>query len=395
MLQSESEPLDVLHVASFAGNIGDNANHNGTRRQLRRNLGIDLRFEETEIRKYYQNYTRSDSLSFDERFIRKADEKDLVLIGGGSFFDIWINDSATGTTIDLSTDQLDRIDTPIVFHGLGCVPEQDVDEELVDRFQQFLDHLFESEHTLVSVRNDGSTERIAETVGPAYAEEITTIPDGAFFLEVEAADHPEVPEQGTVIGINIVSDMRERRFPGGDAGLTYDEYIAKFSRFVDRILEDNSEYQLVFIPHIYSDLTAISDVLSETDVLYRRNRVTTAPYLRGMGSERYVFDIYDSVDLAMGLRLHSNVCSFGLGTPSIGLTSGHPKVNDLYRELGYAERTVAVHRDGWSKRLAYEVEKTIADRASIRERYEQSTESLERELKNFHKKIGELVKRSR
>lgn len=391
MSSSEPDPMDVLHVASFVGNIGDNANHNGTRRQLRRNLEADLRFEESEIRKYYKNYTKPDQLSFDDRFVRVANDYDLVLIGGGSFFDIWIEESATGTTIDLSTEQIDRIDTPIVFHGLGCVPERDVADDLVGRFRRFLDYLFTSERTLVSVRNDGSTQRIADTVGASYADEITTIPDGAFFVDADAATHPEVPQQGTAIGVNVVSDMRERRFPGGETQLTYDEYVTEFSRFVDTILDDHPDYHIVFIPHIYSDLTAISDILSEMDLFHRRNRVTTAPYLHGMGSERYVFDVYDTVDLTMGLRLHSNVCPFGLGTPSIGLANGHPKVAALYRELGYSDRTVAVNQDGFAERLAHDVERTVADRTDICEQYRRKTESLERELAAFHERIADLV----
>lgn len=391
MSRIEPGHLDVLHVASFVGNVGDNANHNGTRGQLRRNLGTDLRFEETEMRKYYQNYTGQDSLSFDDRFVRKANENDLVLIGGGSFFDIWIESSATGTTVDLSEEQMDRIDSPVLFHGLGCVPEQDVPEELVDRFRRFLDYSLDSEQTLVSVRNDGSAGRIAETVGRSYADRITTVPDGAFFVEVDSTTHPEVPRQGTVIGVNVVADMRDRRFPGGKDGLTYDEYIVEFSEFADALLETRPDCQLVFIPHIYSDLTAVSDVLSEMDLFHRRNRVTTAPYLHGMGSERYVFDIYDTVDLSMGLRFHSNVCSVGLRTPSIGLTSGHPKVNGLYDELGFPDRTVDVHRPGFSDRLLRNVDRTLSNREQIQRQYGETTESLRDELVGFHERVMELV----
>jgi polysaccharide pyruvyl transferase WcaK-like protein len=387
-----SDPVEVLHVASFVGNIGDNANHNGTRAQLRQNVSVPLAFENTEIRKYYQNYTKPDRLSFDEQFVRRANNNDLVVVGGGSFFDIWLDTSATGTTIDLSPAQIDQIDTPIVFHGLGCVPALDVTTKVVDRFRRFLEHLFETDHTLVSVRNDGSTSRIAETVGTAHADAITTIPDGAFFVDVDSTPHPELPGTGPVLGINVVSDMRERRFPGGTTALTYDEYVREFANFVDSFLDSHPEFQLVFIPHIYSDLTAVADVLAQVDIFYRRNRITTAPYLHGMGAERHLFDVYDTVDLSMGLRFHSNVCPIGLATPSIGLANGHPKVNDLYHELGYPDRTVSVHQAGFADRLLKQVEQTIANTTTIQDQYTRTTESLRRELAAFHAQIGELIR---
>lgn len=394
MTNIKSEPLDVLHVASFVGNIGDNANHNGTRAQLESNLRVDLRFEETEIRKYYQNYSKEDSLSFDDNFIEAANDMDLVLIGGGSFFDIWIDDSSTGTTINLSPDQMNRISTPIVFHGLGSIPRQGTSKELVERFRKFLDYILNSDHTLVSVRNDGSANNIADIVGESYGERITTIPDGAFFVNVDSTNHPEVPEDGVVIGINVVSDMRDRRFPGENNTLSYDEFVEEFAEFANTILETHPDYHLLFIPHIYSDIAAIADILSELDIMYRRNRVTTAPYLHGMGSERYMFDVYASVDVSMGLRLHSNVCPIGLGTPSIGLENGHPKVADLYAELGYPERTIPVHRSGFPEELINIVEDTLENNQEIKKGYKAKKKSLKREINEFHEVIGDLINRN-
>lgn len=386
-----SEPVDVLHVASFVGNIGDNANHNGTRKKLRDNLGLRFNFEEIEIRKYYQNYSKDDALSFDQSFVNKANKKDLVLIGGGSFFDIWLEQSATGTTIDISNKQIDAIHTPIIFHGLGCIPGEQVADSTISKFRSFLDHLFRSDDILVSVRNDGSQEHIKKTVGESYAKRIFTIPDGAFFIETDDISHPEIPKNKTVIGINVASDMPTRRFPSTGGYLSYEEFINQFSSFTDKLLNKFSEIHLIFIPHIYSDITAISDILSEMDIMYRRNRVTTAPYLHGMGCEKYIFDIYDKVDATMGLRLHSNICPIGIQTPSIGLANGHPKVNDLYDGLGLSDRIVAVHEQQFTKKLIRTVEQTLDDSATIEERYAEISQNLEQDLDEFHSKIKYIL----
>ncbi len=60
--------LNVLHLASFSGNIGDNANHIGTRSQFAKNLDFELFFTELEIREFYWRQRL-----FDEEFVRAED----------------------------------------------------------------------------------------------------------------------------------------------------------------------------------------------------------------------------------------------------------------------------------------------------------------------------------
>lgn len=384
----QPDPLEVLHVASFVGNVGDNANHNGTRRKLRENLQTELRYEESEIRKYYRNYHKEDGLSFDDRFVAAANRKDFVMIGGGSFFDFWLEESATGTTIDISTDQIDEIDVPIVFHGLGCIPPTNVRERIVAKFRTFLDHVLEADHCLVSVRNDGSESNIREHLGDSFADRIHTIPDGGFFMRGGGFAHPEISDRGRTFCINVASDMRRRRF--GGEHLSYDRFVSAFAAFADELLRRYEDGGVVFVPHIYKDLEAISDVLEEMDVMFRRNRVTTAPYLNGQGNEKYVFDVYGKSDVAIGMRFHANVCSIGKGTPSIGLATGHPKVRDLYSGLGLPDRAVSVS-DGFHQELLSVVEETVERPKDVRRTYESLVAEQERELDRFHGKIGEKL----
>lgn len=249
MHESNDVTLDVLHIASFVGNVGDNANHNGTWRLLSKNLPWSFKIEEREMRKYYQNYTRADALSFDDSFIQLANEMDLVIVGGGSFFDFWLEESASGTTIDLTNEQIERIDTPLVFHGLGSIPGVDISDSIIERFRTFLKHLFECDNCLVSVRNDGSRGHIREYLGDEYADQLWKIPDGGFFVNTTDSPHPEIPDTDTVIASNIVSDMQERRFPGSPDHITYKEYVTEFASFADSLL-DRGDTHLVFVPHI-------------------------------------------------------------------------------------------------------------------------------------------------
>ena len=78
--------MKILHVASFKGNIGDNASHMGFYKILKLHL-IDFKVKKIEIRKFYKNYKKSDALSFDDKFVESINNYDLCIIGGGGFLD--------------------------------------------------------------------------------------------------------------------------------------------------------------------------------------------------------------------------------------------------------------------------------------------------------------------
>ena len=109
--RKKTKTLNVMHVASFWGNIGDNANHTGMRKILSRYTGYHFRFKEVEIRDFYIMRKKR---KFDDSFVREANRHDLLLIGGGNFFDLWINESATGTTIDMKKEIFEQIKVPVI-----------------------------------------------------------------------------------------------------------------------------------------------------------------------------------------------------------------------------------------------------------------------------------------
>jgi polysaccharide pyruvyl transferase WcaK-like protein len=385
--------LDTLHIASFTGNVGDNANHNGTRKTLNENTDFEYEYTENEIRRYYQNYTKEDALAFDDEFIQQANDHDLVIIGSGNFFELWIETSATGTTIDIEPDRVKEIKTPIVFYGLGCDPYKGVPDNNAEKFQNFLDIILEADQCLVSVRNDGSLSHIEDYFGNEYAKKIKKVPDGGFFTQVEDHYHPELDTEGPLIAINIAKDMADLRFPSSNPNShTYDSFITEFSNLVDRILSTVPDAQIIFIPHIYSDLDAISDILNQIEDMNRRSRVTTAPYLNGEGAEKYIFDTYRKANIAVGMRFHTNVCSIGQQTPSIGLVS-YPKVADLYEDLDIAQRTVDIKNKGFSDSLYNKILSSIESDDSVANLYKNINIELRQSVDDFHQKIEKMVKK--
>ena len=376
--------IRVLQLASFEGNIGDNANISGTRKKLLHNLkDYSLEFTNLEIREFYWK-----KRSFDEGFVSYVNEFDLFIIGGGNYFELWVENSSTGTSIDISVEKLRLIKTPTVFYALGCDEGQGIGKGCLRKFKLFLDYVLSKEKQfLVSVRNDGSLTTIKKNLGGEYSNRIKRIADGGFFVNIKDTNHPEIEPQNTNIGINIAGDMLDGRY----SNITYKEFIKKFSNLLIKIMNKNSNINLVLFPHIYKDLSIISDFIHAFPDEYARKRITISPYLHGEKSSEYIFDLYSKCDLIIGNRFHSNVCAIGLGVPSIGIVN-YPQVKYLYNELNIEENFVEINNDyDIENKFTELIEYSLNNKKKIQDKYNFITKNLEEELDIFQLEIKKLL----
>lgn len=375
--------LKVLHIASFNGNIGDNANHNGLRRKLESAFNVNIQFEEIEMREFYQTWGIRDFNS--SEFITKCNNYNLVIIGGGNFFELKWDYSYTGTTINISNETLRKIKTPILFFGLGCDIGKGTNRKNINKFDEFLENLTGSNKYLVSVRNDGSFDTITNLYGNKYIEKIHKVSDGAFFIDTNVTDYAEINNQYKSIGINVVSDMKSIRF---DGEFTYNDFIDEFAEVINSYLLKNNGYQIILFPHIYSDLVAISDLLDKIDDKVRRKRIVVAPCLTGSGAENYIFGLYKKCDFILGMRFHSNVCAIAQNIPTIALCS-YKKIHDLYSELDLLDRIVYVNKRGFNKKLVAKMQDTIENLDSLKYAYSKINQNLDKESDSFFQIVKE------
>jgi len=359
--------MKVLHLASFTGNIGDLANHSGARTFFPQ----DFEYTELEIREFYWGERK-----FDESFADLCNEHDLVIIGGGNYFELWV-ESVTGTSIDISIEILKKIKTKILFYALGCDSGQGVPSNNLAKFSRFLDYLNSSDQFLVSVRNDGSLDTIRNLLGESYASRIYKVPDGGFFAKASDGYNPF----GNLIGVNLAGDMIERRFNG-----RYLEFCESFGRLISNKLKEKDDLHFIFIPHIYKDLRIIADVLDFIEDKYRRSRLTVASYQTGRDAYKNILVIYSCCDLVLGNRFHANVCPIGMGVPTIGLIN-YPQVAKLYKELGLLKMAVPMYCPILSERI----DAVLRCHKEIKEEYKEIKTRLTNQMHNFHKVFKEWM----
>lgn len=385
--------MKVLHIASFTGNIGDNANHAGMRSRLEAALGLTPTYTELEIRYCYRIYTGEHRWTFDEKFVALANSHDLIIVGGGNFFEPWLDEAATATTINISNERLQEIFKPLVFFGVGFDIHKGCKPENLQKFSSFLGQCVNQPNVLISFRNDGSLKnlKLAYPDRQDLHQGVTIVPDGGFSYQVENTAAPYLPNR-RFWGINIASDMEALRFPEEKEGyIGWKDFLTRYARFLEAALVKNPDLNLILFPHIFKDVLSIGEFMTYLDDRLCRDRVVVAPFACGWQACDHIFALYKQCELVMGMRFHTNVCSIALDVPAIPLIS-YPKLHDLYEELGLLERAVYANRSDFAEQIKKVVDNLTADVNAAKVKNSLVRNQLELDSNVFFKKLALLVK---
>lgn len=352
--------LKILHVASFSGNSGDNANHAGTYRMLSRAAGERLKITEWEIRETFWG-----TAAFDGKFARLCNDHDFVLFGGGNYFELWVENSVSGTSINIPFSVFKKIKSPVVFHSLGFDAGQGYTPTSLEKTKRYFEFLLGRDNVFISLRNDGSLATAGELLGPAIAEHLRMVPDGGFFAP-DPGESPDASPLGAVrIGINIAGDMLERRF---GSQVAVDRFYTDFARFMEQSAKSLGRVRFRFFAHIFRDFDPITAILKAVADPIRRRLVEVAPHVTGADAARVMLAQYRGCDLVLGNRFHANVCPIGMGIPTVALVN-YPQVRFLYQELSMNDRCVELTGRDCGKRISAAVSGSLDTIDELRERY--------------------------
>jgi hypothetical protein len=325
--------LNVLHLASFVGNLGDNAMHDGEYRTRAADLPFALDHRPCEVRDFIHWGRRA----FDAGFIAEANAADLVVIGGFSLFQLWRETTASGTYLEVTPELFAAIRRPVLFHGLGVDATRGVSPVAVARTRAFLDAMLDFGHCRFSLRNDGSADLIRTHLGASYAEAMTVVPDGGLFAEPATFDHPGLPGEARFIAVNLAGDMPDKRYASADGADLTRRFATDVAVGLNACLTADETLACVFVPHIYSDFGPIGAVLEALDDRFRRERVIVAGLAQGGDGWAPSFDLYRRAAAVVAMRYHACLGSMGFGTPVLGISTHH-KIEGQFAALGLGER---------------------------------------------------------
>jgi len=303
-----------------------------------------VEYTEFEIRETFWG-----NKSFDAEFVEFANTFDLLIIGGGNYFELWVDKSRTGCSIDIALEDLRNIRVPTLFNALGVDPGQGASESSLNKFRSFLDVVIEKPNMLLSCRNDGAMQTLQEMVGQKYANAFYHVPDAGFFTQVASQYHPELRQGKKNVLIQLAGDMLDQRFPNlGGQDISYEMFLQELTRLIVALVE--RDVHVILVPHIFRDVDVIAQLLDVLPDKLRRNNIAVAPYLSGVSGQDHIVDLYKSVDLVLGMRFHANVCSMALGTPVVGLVN-YLQIERLYQEMSMTDYMVHVNKADCYMRL--------------------------------------------
>jgi len=308
--------LKILHIASFQGNIGDNASHLGFLSILKA-IKVEAEIKTLEIRKAYRNYNLADKLVFDASFAELANTFDCIIFGGGGFLDYWVEGSINGTTLDIDNNIFDLIKKPILISSIGSNPHRKVPVENYKKFESFLNFVKSNESIQIALRNDGSSESITKDFGDDLASIFHQILDHGFFYNpISTSNSLSIEKE--YAAINITNDQLEM-YNEGRKSIDKKSYFKELEKLVTFIIEEK-KLKVVFVPHIYSDVIAISEFIQTLPDHFMRSEIIIAPCYQSDKATDFNFNIYKNSNLVIASRYHANVCSMKFGKQTIGLS---------------------------------------------------------------------------
>jgi len=324
--------MRILHIASFIGNIGDNASHIGFSNILD-SLNVSYQVERLEIRRFYKRYVKDDALDFDESMARKFNCFDIVVIGGGGFLDYWVDNSKSGTTLDFDSEFISLITTKVLIASVGAYPHREVPIGNIELFKTFINSLMSSKNFKVFLRNDGSLPHLVKSVDDRIQGEVTELADHAFFYNENKLKESRLKDINYV-AVNISDDQLDMNNIY-DCSVNKDKYISEISKLIIHIYEEFG-YKTILIPHIHQDLRIIDRILSSLDVDFLRSNVFIAPCLQTDVGAEEVLSYYKHAQLVIASRFHAAVISLVFQKKVINV-SALDRVHYLFKSMSNSD----------------------------------------------------------
>ena len=341
--------MRIMHIASFAGNLGDIINHNGFYDGLKKYITNDIEIDQIEIRKFYNN---SNQQKFDIDLVHTINGYDALVIGGGGFFDVRWNNSHTGTTLDFTDDFIDEIKIPVILNLMGYHESYDDDYSLAfNNFQRFIKKVSTKKNWFISIRNDGSFKRMQKRFGCEFLTNILKYPDSGFYF---SCNNDYVERTNKIIGVNISNDLFFNYFTNN---VQTEKFNSDILEYIAYIL--NKKYKLMFIAHTPKDIDLAYSLINKLNALDKRNNIIVAPYMPFDNYGAYEMKrYYEMCDLIVGMRFHSNILSIAAKTPVIGL-AGHEQIEALYREIDMKDYCIRVGEENYIYKLIHKTDEIL------------------------------------
>lgn len=328
--------MRVMHAYCLNYNYGDYALGYGVKNIFRKLFNIDY-FGECNLQ----------GQVFDDYFIDLINKNyDLLVIGGGGIIHgahwpqgwFWL----------IEQENIKKIKIPFIIYGAGYnyfKDETGIPERGIEHLKEV-----QQKAALFSVRNDGSHARLNEQTGIDAVE----LADTGFWYSLDFTDNytSAYADQPYII-VQLANDKPEHRFGTPENRDTF------IKNMIEVLSEYNSQYHILFIPHVFADASLSKDIskeISNSSVLDFGKYAFDRTYI--------AMNLYKDAEFVLAMRGHGQIIPLSFNTPVISLENHH-KHRELMEHYGLGEYNVDITDASFSRNLIEKVESLISNKEDI------------------------------
>ncbi len=370
-----------LHLANWhSANIGNGALIYGTERVIREDCG-EVSFAPLA----WDDYT-FERKAFDADFVAMVNRHDALLVNGAVTFNGRSYLKNAGMRFDLPFPLWPSIEKPIIFYGVSYRVWPGDEYHHRDKLQKTFRYLLERPDVLCGVRNDGTKEWLAATVG-IVSDRIISIPDPAVFVPHEKAAHRELENGRPNVIVGLNNEDGAQRFGGGEVKR---RVVAAVAHTLDRLI-DERQANIILCPHYFDDYGMLADLIGAMKPANAHQHVVSTGLLAASHAP-YFYDLYAQADLALSMRIHSMSPSIGLGTPVVPIIS-QARMRDFLADVGLSDIAVDIADENIAATLAARVAAALDNPAALTARLRASARAMRERLRAFNGKVADLTAR--
>lgn len=311
--------MDISHVASLSGNLGDAWAHSATEIALR-HRGFTLG-KRLEIRNGY--FQEPNWIPFWEQvFVRRK-----VMIGPGAFLVPRDSIEKIGERVPFWDSLADQSRT-VILHSVGIQDLRPLTEGEIQRARSFVKRLLDSERVFIGVRHDSH-----KILGDLSHPLLHRIPDAAFGIGKIWDGQTVKGLPSEYVAINVAGDQEDYR--SGGSSIEWMRAALRFSESID--------LPIVLVPHTTADFRPIYAIAEIAD-WGRRGRISVASLLPAHPGSDYSFEmlgVYLNASVIVANRYHSVIAGLISSRPTIAINNA-ANVHDLLESLGQTTNVIRV-----------------------------------------------------
>ena len=373
----------IWHLGGYNRNYGVFVLLESIRENLQKQSDVPLNFVNVDCQ----------STHFFEELIDELNEQaDMLLIGGGGFImNRHEDNSLSGWQWSIKNEDIKKIKVPIIVYGIGYNKFNYDDRGFKPQMNESLS-LTEKYAKLFSVRNNGTKEELISR--GINTEKILVIPDSGMFINPRKINAEFLKSGRMLIGVNFVSDRPHYTYPG-DFNKTRDEIMNNLINACKFFIKNNNALiiNIDHIPVLDEETNKLfKKELGEENYLVLSEQLPQI-YPPSLVNSHFLAYIYKCMDVVIGMRGHSNIISFGMGTPLISMGS-HNKNRFFMQDVDEEEYLIDLknYKNTASCDIIVEkVQKLLRDK-DYKTRTTKKREELKKKFINYNNEIIRILK---